>query len=275
MMDFVLWTDDPALARAASAAGVSRIGPDLEIAGKAARQAGMDSLQSHHSADCLPAIRAEVGCDRLFVRCNPPAVARGREIEALLEQGVRSIMLPMLRSVADAELIARQIRGRAELMLMIEHADALPLCDTLAQIEGVRALYVGANDLALSLNLPSRFAVMTPSILDPLAAVAQARGLHFGFFGLARAGDSTLPVPSDLVIAEWVRLGADFCVLARSFHAAPHTLANELARVRARIVAWHRADAGARAGAHHEFLRCCELANDMLAVTSGATASAH
>ena len=260
-MEFRLWTDDAHIARAAAATGVARIGPDLEFAGKAARQRGTDSLQSHHSIDCLPAIRDVVGAARLFARCNPPAFARGREIATLLDEGVTSIMLPMVRTVAEAADIARQIGGRATLTLMIEHADALPLCRDLARIDGVQALYVGINDLALSLGLRSRFAALTPQVLDPCADAARASGVGFGFFGLARAGDTSLPVPSDLVFAEWARLDVNFCIIARSFRAPPQLFAAELAKVRTRIAQWDCADASARATAHAEFRRCCEAAD--------------
>src|SRR5688572_17388105 len=54
-----LWTNDPAVARRADAAGVDRIGLDLETYGKAERQPKqLATWISPHREDQLPALRA-------------------------------------------------------------------------------------------------------------------------------------------------------------------------------------------------------------------------
>ena len=64
------WTDDVAEALAAEAAGVDRIGLDIERLGKAERQAGLASWISPHELSALPALRATLGRAQLFVRVN-------------------------------------------------------------------------------------------------------------------------------------------------------------------------------------------------------------
>jgi hypothetical protein len=65
-------------------------------------------------------------------------------------------------------------------------------------------------------------------------------GLRFGFGGLARAGDDALPVPPDMVYAQYARLGASTAWLARSFFAGgqPLDIAAEIATLRARLAFW-------------------------------------
>jgi hypothetical protein len=257
-----LWTDDVALARAAARAGVARIGPDLEILGKRERQPGAHNLISGHGADTLPALRAEIGDAALFIRCNPPHPGLAGELEWALDTGVTAVMLPMVREVAHATAVADQLRGRAELILIIEHADALPLVDELAAIDGITELYVGTNDLARSLGLRSRFATMTPAILGPIAEAAHAADRHFSFFGLGALAAPGLPVPTDLILAEWMHYDVTRCMVARSLGAAPATIAANLAAVHARIEWWRHAPLRDRDDAHRDFLRLCTLADE-------------
>lgn len=121
---------------------------------------------------------------------------------------------------------------------MVETAEALAIVDELAALDGVAELYVGANDLARSLGLPTRFSVLGSDLIARIAEAAHRRGLGFGFFGIARPDDSDLPVPSDLVYAEQVRLGATSFLLARSFRATPGSLAGDLERSRMRLTYW-------------------------------------
>src|SRR4051794_34532824 len=80
-----LWTDDAALARQADAAGVDRIGLDLEVHGKAERQPqNLKTWISPHSEDKLPALREAMGRAKLFCRCNPINPGSADEIERLI-----------------------------------------------------------------------------------------------------------------------------------------------------------------------------------------------
>lgn len=48
MLKLMYITNDPAVAKIAADAGVDRIFIDMEVLGKAERQGGMDTVQSHH-----------------------------------------------------------------------------------------------------------------------------------------------------------------------------------------------------------------------------------
>ena len=71
-----LWTNDPDTARSADAAGIDRIGVDLDRLGKAERQAGLATWISPHTVADLerlrPAVRAAA------VRPHQPAARRVR-----------------------------------------------------------------------------------------------------------------------------------------------------------------------------------------------------
>ena len=256
-MLFTVWTEDAALAAAAARAGVARIGPDLETLGKRERQPNGDNRIADGRPSVLPGLRAVIGKARLHVRSNPFHRGLAPELEACFDAGVTSVMLPMVRTVDAARQVVAIVRGRAEVIVMIEHADALPIVHELAALDGVAELYVGANDLARSLGLATRFSVLGSDLIETIAEAAHRHGRGFGFFGLARPDDATLPVPADLVYAEQVRLGATNFILARSFGATPQNLAGELNRARARLAAWATCPVSARATAAAALRRHC------------------
>jgi 2-keto-3-deoxy-L-rhamnonate aldolase RhmA len=268
-MQFTLWTDDVELAAAAARAGVSRVGPDLEIVGKRDRQPEADNLVSGHTASVLPAMRAAIGGARLHVRSNPVHLGLQRELEACLDAGVTSVMLPMVRSVSQAQQVLRWIRGRAETILMVEHADALAIVDRLAALDGVAGLYVGANDLARSLGMRARFSVLGSELIERVAEAAHRRGVGFGFFGIGRPDDEALPVPSDLVYAEQVRLGATLVILARSFGATPENVAGRLEAARLRFGHWRTRSADDLAAARERLRSACAEAECRAARRTG------
>lgn len=260
-MRFGLWTDDPGFAAVAAAAGVDRIGPDLERLGKAARQPGPGNLISGHDEACLPAVRAAVGGRSLFVRCNPPHDGLAAELGRLLAAGVTTVMLPMVRSPADAERAARCIDGRATLVAMVEHADALARVEDLAAVEGVDELYIGANDLARTLGRATRFGAVAPAIVGRVAAAAARRGRGFGFFGVGRLDDAGLPVRPDSVLAAFVAYDATSAWFARSFGLQATGFHERLDAVRARLASWAVAPDAERDAEVRRFFADCALAD--------------
>ena len=256
-MLFTLWTEDPKLAAAAARAGVTRIGPDLETLGKRERQPDGDNRIADHRPSTLPRLRAVIGNARLHVRSNPLHRGLAQELEACIDAGVTSVMLPMVRSIDAARQVIAMVRGRAEIIVMVEHADALLIVDQLAALDGVAELYVGANDLARSLGLATRFSVLGSSLIETISEAAHRHGRGFGFFGIARPDDASLPIPADLVYAEQVRLGATNFVLARSFGATPENIAGELDRARARLATWRSRTESERAAATEALRQRC------------------
>lgn len=64
-------TNRPEIAQIAETAGVDRIFVDMEYIGKADRQGGMDTVQSHHTIEDVRALRAAIETAELLVRVNP------------------------------------------------------------------------------------------------------------------------------------------------------------------------------------------------------------
>ncbi len=272
-IEFALWTDDPKLAGVAAAAGVQNIGPDLEVTGKLERQAGTSSLLSGHALESLPMLRPVLPAGTLFVRTDPPSDQLLTQIDSMIAQGVTCFMFPMIRNLEQAQQLTAYVGNRAKVVLMIEHADVLDQVEQLAQLPDLHALYIGVNDLALSVGYASRFGPIADGLLDDLASRLHRSGIRFGFLGAADFSSTAenLPVPPDLALAEMVRLGARWIMFARSFNAAPETFAVRLSALRQRIQFWREVAPAALAMAHREFIAACSQAESKarLARTSG------
>lgn len=230
-----LFTDDATLAAAAEAAGIDRVGLDLERLGKNERQGRLATWISDHVEADLGAVRAALTRSRLFTRCNPVHAGLGEEIERLLGAGVQVLMLPYFKRVDEAEAFLRLVDGRAHPVLLVETADAAARVDDLCRLPGVREIHFGLNDLRLSLGWPSHFHVLVSDYLAGLCDTVRDSGLRLGVGGIGRAGDNDLPVPSDLVTAQLPRLGASASLVSRSFFRAPMPadLGVEVGRARA------------------------------------------
>jgi hypothetical protein len=253
-----LWTNDVDLARRADAAGVQRIGVDLERLGKAERQRGRRTWISPHTVGDLAALRAALTRARAFARVNPFNEASAGEVEAVLAAGAEVLMLPMVAEPHDAAAFTRIVDGRAAVVLLVECREAIERLTDLVAVDGVGEVHLGLNDLAISLGLPNRWLVLASDAVTTAAAAVQEAGLRFGLGGIGRVDDTTLPIPSDLVYAEYARTGANAALLARSFWSGPALdLPLEVARAQERLARWRRSGPEAQAAAHAEL---CERA---------------
>jgi hypothetical protein len=88
-----------------------------------------------------------------------------------------------------------------------------------------------------------------------LSDTIRAAGIRFAFGGIGRAGDDRLPIPSDLVYAQYPRLKADGALISRAFFprdGTPIDLKIEVERARRRLDAWARKPAHERARAWND-----------------------
>ena len=212
-----LITNDPVLAAQADAAGVDRVGVDLERLGKAERQAAENTRLSEHSLDDLAVMARTLASAVLFVRLNPLSPGTPREIEAALGRGARVVMLPFFRTADEVDKFARFVDGRAHIVILVETAPAVLRIREVVAVPGIGEVMVGLNDLRLQLGVRSHFEVLASPLVDMLAAEVRRAGLPLAVGGVARADDRSLPIPPDMVYAQFPRLGATGAWLSRSF----------------------------------------------------------
>ena len=232
MLELIQITSDPALARRCDAIGGMRIFVDLERTGKAVRQAGRNTFISTHSLADVGRVREALRGSTLMVRINPWHAGSGSEIDAVLAQGADLLMLPMATRAAEVREFAATLGGRVPAVLLLETGAALDCLDEWIDTPGLSEVYLGLNDLHISLGLRFMFEPLASGIVDRVAAAARQHGLRFGFGGIARLDEGLLPGRD--VLAEHQRVGSQAVILSRTFHRAggPASLEDEVAALR-------------------------------------------
>uniref|UniRef100_UPI004056269D aldolase/citrate lyase family protein n=1 Tax=Alistipes sp. TaxID=1872444 RepID=UPI004056269D len=206
---------DPQSAIRAQDAGIERIFYDLEYINKNERQRGRDTVISNNRIDDIPAVREVLTKSKLLVRTNPIHAYTADEIEKAIAYGADILMLPMVTDQQDVETYVRLINGRARVCIMVETAQALARIDKILEVEGIDEIFIGLNDLHISLGLAFMFEVLSGGLVEYIASKCKKRGIPFGFGGIARIGEGLLP--SDNILGEHVRLGSSSVILSRAF----------------------------------------------------------
>ena len=232
MLDLIQITNDPALARRCDAMDGVRLFVDLERNGKAERQAGRNTFISTHTLHDVGCIKAVLHRSKLMVRVNPLFPGSAAEVNAVLGQGADLLMLPMFTRAQELRDFCALVAGRRPVVALLETAQALACLPDWVGTPGLHEVYVGLNDLHLSLGQRFMFEPLALGLVDGVAQQAVARGLRFGFGGLARL-DGGLLSGRD-VLAEHQRLGSRAVILSRTFHegAGPGAFEREVAALR-------------------------------------------
>lgn len=215
MIDLLQVTNDPAVARQCDAMDGMRVFLDLESMGKVERQAGRNTFISTHRVEDIAPVKAQLTRTKLMVRVNPLHAGTAAELGAVLARGADMVMLPMFRTAADLSDFAHLVAGRAPIVALLETADALACVDQWVATPGLHEVFVGLNDLHLSLGCRFMFEPLARGHVDRVAQAARRQGVRFGFGGIARLDEGLLPGRD--VLAEHLRLGSQAVILSRTF----------------------------------------------------------
>lgn len=250
-----LITADPTWAASGDAAGINAIGVDLERRGKDTRQRGHDTRLSNHTLDDLRRLRSVVTRADRFARINAWSSDGPTEVNAALAAGATALMLPYFRTVEEVRAFIAAVDGRARTLALVETAAAVARIDRIATVDGLDEVVIGLNDLRLELRVHNHFEVLSSPLLAMVAAEVHRAGRPLTVGGVGLPSDATVPVPPDLVLAQYPRLGATGAWLSRSFLkqiASPADLAPAVHDLRAHLDRWANATPDARLSAQHD-----------------------
>ena len=221
MLKLMYITNQPEVAKIADKNGVDRIFVDLETLGKQERQGGMDTVQSRHSIEDIPRIKAVVKKEKIMVRVNPlhdvteGYVSSKDEVDAVIEAGADIIMLPYFKSAKEVEIFIQYVGGRARVLPLVETPEAVRCIDEILLLDGLDEIFVGLNDLSLGYEKKFMFELLADGTLEMLCLKFRQKGIPFGFGGIASLGKGMLP--SEYIIREHYRLESTCAILSRSF----------------------------------------------------------
>lgn len=234
MLKLMYITNRPEIAKIVEDAGVERIFIDMEFIGKSVRQGGMDTVQSHHTINDIRGIKNVLSKSQIMVRCNPIHDATGKycsskeEIDNAINAGADILMLPYFKTVKEVKTFIELVDGRAKVLPLVETPEAVDCIDEILKLDGIDEIFVGLNDLSLGYGMKFMFQLLADGTIDRLCEKFKAKGIPYGFGGIASLGRGMLP--SERVIAEHYRLGSTCAILSRSFCNA--NAINDLNKIR-------------------------------------------
>ncbi len=222
-LDLMYITNKPEVAVIAQNSGVDRIFIDMEYIGKEQRQAGLDTVKSHHTFEDIVNIKKVLTPDgsKLQVRINPVHDATKdycsteEEIDNAISCGADILMLPMFKTPKEVERFLTAVDGRAKTLLLLETKEADKHISDILAVGGYDEFHVGINDLHLSYGKKFMFQLYVDGTLDRLARIFKEANVKFGIGGIARVGHGMLP--AEYIITEHYRLGSQMAILSRSF----------------------------------------------------------
>lgn len=208
-------TNNPEVALIAERNGVNRIWIDLETLGKEERQKGMNTVKSKHTVDDIKAIKPLLTSSEMLVRVNPWNENSTKEIDDVVSAGADMIMLPMWKSAAEVTSFLNAVGGRCKTTLLLETKEAVECLDEILENGGMDEIHIGLNDLHLAYGMTFMFELLADGTVDRLTKKISAKGIPYGFGGIARLGGGDLP--AEKVITEHYRIGSTRAILSRSF----------------------------------------------------------
>ena len=216
MLKLMYITNDPAVAKIAADAGVDRIFIDMEVLGKAERQGGMDTVQSHHVPEDIAKVRTAIGSGtEIMARVNPLNPNSQAEIDTSIKNGADVIMLPIWRTADDLRQLVSMVGSRAKIMPLLETDTAADILPEAVKVSGIDQMHIGLNDLHLCYHQKFMFQLLADGTVDRLCAQLREADIPYGFGGVGRPGFGMLP--AEYIIGEHYRLGSQYVILSRSF----------------------------------------------------------
>lgn len=238
MLNLMYITNRPEIAQIAEENGVDWIFVDMEFIGKDNRQGGLDTVQNHHTIADVRNVKAAVRKAKVLVRVNPIHKAMmgtdgsiaymdsKTEIGEAIEAGADIVMLPFFHSVDEVKEFVYLVKNansqmerygsnRAKACLLLETPEAAILLDEILNVPGIDMIHIGLNDLHLAMGMKFMFQLLTDGIVEQLTKKIKAKGIPFGFGGIASLHGGALP--GSYVLKEHYRLGSSMVIVGRSF----------------------------------------------------------
>ena len=121
----------------------------------------------------------------------------------------------MWKTVSEVNSFLETVNGRVRTTLLLETKEAVEIVDDVLENPLIDDIHIGLNDLHLSYGLTFMFELLSNGVVESLCRKFKAKGIPYGFGGIARIGEGMLP--AERIIMEHYRLGSTRAILSRSF----------------------------------------------------------
>jgi len=211
-LTLVLFECDLERIREAHCAGISNFLVDWESNSKKDRQKGYDMEINRQTRADLVAM-AVISSITVWCRLNSFGPWTREEVESALDAGASVLLLPMIRSSWEVEKFLRYCNGRCRVGVLIETREACQDACNIAALP-LDVVYIGLNDLMISLGTKSIFSALDSGVVDKLRPFFKVS--LFGFGGVTVL-DQGSPLPCRVFMQEMARLEMTMTFLRRSF----------------------------------------------------------
>lgn len=214
-MEYYIIENDVEKVRFYNNIGIGIIMVDLEVLGKEDRQKNLDTVKSKHTLDDIRRIRPIVDRSELCVRIDPIHAKSAEQIEKVIACGVDSIMLPFFKTFDEVEIFFGTVASRVKTVLLFETPEAIMNHEEI--LSGIRPdrIHIGLNDLSLALKNGFMFKSLILNTLGTFCDYLVQQKIPFGIGGIASLEGGK--IPGRLILGEYVRLGARYTIISRSF----------------------------------------------------------
>ena len=121
----------------------------------------------------------------------------------------------IIKTVKEVKQFLDYVGGRAKTCLLVETPEAGMLIDEILELSGIDMVHIGLNDMHLALGMKFMFELLADGTVDSLANKFKAKGIPFGFGGLAKLEGGA--VPGSMILKEHYRMGSSMVIIGRSF----------------------------------------------------------
>ncbi|MGL4796781.1 MAG: aldolase/citrate lyase family protein, partial [Paraclostridium sp.] len=179
------------------------------------RQRERDTLISNNTVEDVEKVRQVVKKAELLVRVNPMHKNTKNEVDSVIEAGADIVMIPMIVDEYEVVEFIKMVDKRAKVSLLLETPQALARINSIMEIDGIDEVYIGLNDMHIGMQLDFMFELLSGGIVEYLSKTIQNAKVPFGFGGMAKIGEGSLP--AEKILGEHYRLGSNSVILSRTF----------------------------------------------------------
>ena len=120
---------------------------DWETKGKDKRQNLYNTQVNKHTISDLETVQ-KAGAKNIICRVNGQRFLSEDEIKTAIDRGAKEILIPMIKTLQEVDLVFNWINNQCSVALMVETNEAISLIDRLDQYN-VSRFYLGLNDLSI------------------------------------------------------------------------------------------------------------------------------
>jgi hypothetical protein len=128
-------------------------------------------------------------------------------------------MLPFFTSVHEVDLFLQYLPTSVMSILLFENYQSLALAKQITEQFKIDEVFIGLNDLALSLHNKSIFTVFRDSAFYDTLQIFKNAGIPYGLGGVGNMLLENLPVQPDLFFLFQLCLGCERGLLSRNFRS--------------------------------------------------------